>query len=137
MTVAAVRETDAAGRPETVAAQLAALAAGQELLVVFGSNARSVQHALIADLRAHLHDREVTVMRIRHRHGALPQNAATVESLLDAGTVPVVVTPATTMPHIAAELASYLRADRVLRVLHTAAGADLFQVWQRPEPALN
>jgi len=56
-----------------------------------------------------------------------------VERLLDAGNLPVVVTPAAALHDVTAEIASYLRADRVLRVLRT----ELHQVWQRPSVNLN
>jgi len=138
VTVAAVREGDAAGHPQMVMSRLAALATAAELLVIFGSNARSAQHALVADLRARLPRRQVVALRVRHRHGDLLRDAATVERLLDAGRLPVVVTPAPALVDVTAEIASYLRADRVLRVLRTLQGADLYQVWQRrPEPSLN
>jgi len=49
-----------------------------------------------------------------------------------------VVTSAAGMHDVTAEIASYLRADRVLRVLRTVDGADLYQVWERrPEPSLT
>jgi len=138
VTVAAVREGDAAWHPEMVMSRLATLATDEELLVVFGSNARSVQHAMVADLRARLPRHQVVAMRVRHRHGDLLRDAATVEQLIDAGSVPVVVTPIAAMHDVTAEIASYLRADRVLRVLRTLEGAELRQVWQRrPEPSLN
>ncbi|MFI5891024.1 hypothetical protein ACIA5D_13020 [Actinoplanes sp. NPDC051513] len=138
VTVAAVREGDAAWHPEMVMNSLAEIAAGEELLVVFGSNARSVQHAMVADLRSRIPRHEVVAMRVRHRHGDLLRDAAAVERLLDAGNVPVVVTSVSTMHEVTAEIASYLRADRVLRVLRTLAGAELYQVWRRsPAPSLN
>jgi len=138
VTVAAVREGDAAWHPEMVMSRLAALATDEELLVVFGSNARSVQHAMVADLRARLPRHQVVAMRVRHRHGDLLRDAAVVERLLDTGGLPVVVTPVAALLDVTAEIASYLRADRVLRVLRTLEGADLCQVWQRrPEPSLN
>lgn len=135
VTVAAVRESDAAWHPRMLMARLAELAVDDELLVVFGSNARSVQHAMVADLRAHLPGNEVVAMRVRHRHGDLLRDAATAERLLDAGSVPVLVTPVAAMHDVTAEIASYLRADRVLRVLRTQAGADLCPVWQRSPEA--
>ena len=138
VTVAAVREGDAAWHPEMVMSRLAALATDEELLVVFGSNARSVQHSMVADLRVRLPRHQVVALRVRHRHDDLLRDAATVERLLDAGSLPVVVTPVSAMLDVTAEIASYLRADRVLRVLRTMEGADLCQVWQRrPEPSLN
>jgi hypothetical protein len=138
VTVAAVREGDAGWHPEVVVARLAELATDEELLVVFGSGARSVQHQLIAALRRCLPRHEVVAVPVRHRHGQLLRDAATVEGLLDAGRLPVIVTPAPAMHDVTAEIASYLRADRVLRVLHTADGADLYRVWERhPEPSLS
>jgi len=138
VTVAAVREGDAAWHPEMVMSRLATLAIDEELLVVLGSNARSVQHAMVADLRARLPRHQVVAVRVRHRHGDLLRDAANVERLLDTGSLPVVVTPVSAMLDVTAEIASYLRADRVLRVLRTLEGADLCQVWQRrPEPSLN
>jgi hypothetical protein len=138
VTVAAVREGDAAAHSEMVMFQLATLATDEELLVVVGSNARSVQHSIVTELRARLPRHEVVALRVRHRHGDLLRNAAIVERLLDAGRLPVVVTPVSALVEVTAEIASYLRADRVLRVLRTLEGADLRQVWQRrPEPSLN
>ena len=138
VTVAAVREGDAAWHPEMVMSRLATLAIDEELLVVLGSNARSVQHSMVADLRARLPRHQVVALRVRHRHGDLLRDAATVERLLDAGRLPVVVTPVSALSDVTAEIASYLRADRVLRVLRTLEGAHLRQVWQRrAEPSLN
>lgn len=135
VTVAAVREGDAAGWPDLLVARLAALAVDEALLVVLGSGARSVQHAMVADLRGRLPRHEIVAMRVRHRHDDLLRDAATVERLLDAGSLPVVVTPAAALHDVTAEIASFLRADRVLRV---TAGAELCQVWQRhAEPSVN
>jgi hypothetical protein len=135
VTVAAIREGDAAWHPEMVLSRLAEIAVDEALLVVFGSNARSVQHAMVADLRTRLPRQEVVAMRVRHRHGDLLRDAAIVERLLDGGSVPVVITPVAAMHDVTAEIASYLRADRVLRVLRTLAGAELRQVWQRTPAA--
>ena len=137
VTVAAVREGDAAWHPEMLMSSLAQIAADEELLVVFGSNARSVQHAMVADLRRRLPRRRIVAVPVRHRHGDLPRDAATVEELLDAGGLPVVITPVAAMHDVTAEIASYLKADRVLRVLRTLAGAELRQVWRRPAASLN
>ncbi|MFC7529934.1 hypothetical protein [Actinoplanes sp. GCM10030250] len=137
VTVAAVREGDADWHPERVMRRLAELAAGEALLVVLGSDDRPVGDAVVAELRRCLPLREVVAVPVRHRHGQLLRDAATVEGLLDAGRLPVVVTPAGTMLDVTAEIASYLRADRVLRVLDTTEGAGLCQVWRRPEPSVN
>lgn len=115
VTVAAVRESDIYWQPEPVVSHLAALATEDELLVVFGSNGRAVQHAMVAGLRRLLPAHEVTPVYVRHRHGQLLRDAATVERLLDTGGVPVVVTPANVLREVIAEITSYLRADRVLR----------------------
>ncbi|HEX5201773.1 hypothetical protein ACFQS1_30645 [Paractinoplanes rhizophilus] len=138
VTVAAIREGDGAWHPEMVLSHLAEIAGAEALLVVFGSNARSAQHALVADLRARLPRHEIVAIGVRHRHGDLLRDAATVEGLLDAGGVPVVITPVSAMHDVTAEIASYLRADRVLRVLRTLAGAELRQVWSRSRaPSLS
>jgi hypothetical protein len=137
VTVAAVREGDTYWQPDQVLAQLAQLAVDDELLVVFGSNGRAVQHAIVAGLRDRLPRHDVTPVYVRHRHGQLLRDAATVERLLDSGSVPVVVTPANAMRDVTAEIASYLRADRVLRLLQTTAGAEFRQVWHRAEPSVN
>jgi hypothetical protein len=74
----------------------------------------------------------VTVQAAPHsgrlRHAA----AVALERFLEAGSVPVLVTSEAAVPGIAAQVSSYVRADRVLRVSHT--GADLHQVWRRRTP---
>lgn len=138
VTVAAVREGDAAWHPERVLKRLAEQAADDELLVIFGSNGRALHNAVVAELRHRLPQREVVTVAVRHRHGQLLRDAANVEGLLDAGRLPVVVTPANAMHDVTAEIASYLRADRVLRLLQTSAGADFREVWHRRlEPDVN
>ena len=138
VTVAAVREGDAGCHPEAVVERLAELAAADALLVVFGSGARSAQHAMLAQLRRATPRREVVAVNSRHRHDEVLRDAATVERLLDAGSLPVVVTPVAALHDIPAEIASYLRADRVLRVMHNAFWTDLCPVWQRhAEPCVN
>jgi hypothetical protein len=135
VTVAAVREIDARQRIGVLVSRLAALAVDDELLVVFGSGARPRHQYMIDELRGRLPRHDVVAMHVRHRHDRLLRDAATVERLLELGSLPVVVTPTATMHAVTAEIASYLRADRVLR---TTTGADLYQVWQRhPEPSVN
>lgn len=131
MTVAAVREGDAGWAPERVLASLAALAAEDDLLVVFGSNGRALQNDMVAGLRASLPRKQVVTVPVRHRHGQLLRDAALVERLLDTGQLPIVVTPANVLHDVTAEIAGFLCTDRVLRVLHTIDGADLYPVWQR------
>jgi hypothetical protein len=131
VTVAAVREGDAGWHPEMVVARLAEVATDDELLIVFGASRPSSQATMVTELRTLLPRHQVVQLRVRHRHGELLQGAATVERLLDAGRLPVVVTTPAAMHDVTAEIASYLRADRVLRVLRTDDGADLYQVWRR------
>jgi hypothetical protein len=63
---------------------------------------------------------------------------AALDRFLDTGNLPVVVTAPNAVADVGAEISSYVRADRVLRLFRTTTGADLYQVWhRRPEPALN
>ncbi|GIM94646.1 hypothetical protein [Paractinoplanes toevensis] len=133
VSVAAVLESEAGRDPEQVGARLAEVATDDELLVVIGAGGHTVRDAIVTELRTLLPLHRVVTMRMRHRHGELLRDAATVERLLDAGNLPVVVTPPAALHDVTAEIASYLRADRVLRVLRT----ELHQVWQRPSINLN
>ena len=45
------------------------------------------------------------------------------------------VTPASAVHDVTAELSSCLWADRVLRMYRTSDGVDLHQVWRRPATA--
>ena len=138
VTVAAVREQDAAEHPEWVAERLAEVAAGEALLVVLGFDGRALRATVEDGLCRRLPRRDVVTVPVGHVDGRLLHDAATVEELLDAGRLPLVVTGAGAMLDVTAAIASYLRADRVLRVLPGAVGADLCPVWQRrPEPDLN
>jgi hypothetical protein len=119
MTVAAVRE----GEPFALAG-LAALATEDELLVVLGSGRRAAQHEILRGLRRRLPRHDVVALFVRHRHGDLPRDAARVERLLDRGSLPVVITAPAGLNDVTSEIASYLRADRVLRTLGP--------VWERP-----
>jgi hypothetical protein len=133
VTVAALLERDAGRDPRRMSARLAEVAADDELLVVLGAGGHAVRDVVIAELRTLLPLHRVVTMPIRHRNAELLRDAAVVERLLDAGTLPVVVTPVAALHDVTAGIASYLRADRVLRVLRT----ELHQVWQRPSVSLN
>jgi hypothetical protein len=124
MTVAAVRESEA-----FALAGLAALAAEDELLVVLGSGRRAVQHAIVQELRNRLPRHDIVALFVRHRHGDLLRDAARVERLLDLGSLPVVITASAALNDVTAEIASYLRADRVLRRLEPA--------WERPQTEVS
>lgn len=127
LTVAAVREGEAAWQPESVVSRLAEIAAEDELLVIFGATRPAGAQRMVANLRERLPWHDVVPVPVRHRHGELLRDAATVEWLLDVGSLPVVVTAPMPINEVTAEIASYLRADRVLRVL----GTGFFRVWQR------
>jgi hypothetical protein len=131
VTVAAVREDDASWRLGSVVSRLAEIAAEDELLVIFGATRRAGTQRMVAELREQIPAHDVVAMPVRHRHDELLRDAATVEWLLDLGSLPVMVTAPLSINDVTAEIASYLRADRVLRVLGTGAHADLFRVWQR------
>lgn len=131
LTVAAVREADAGWHPESLAGRLAEIATQDELLLIFGASRRAGTQRMVAELREQLPAHDVVPMPVRHRHGGVRRDAATVERLLDVGSLPVVVTPPMSINDVTAEIAGYLRVDRVLRVLSTGGDADLFPVWQR------
>jgi hypothetical protein len=133
LTVAAVREEDAGCRPESLVSRLAEIAVADELLVIFGATGRSATQRMVARLREQIPCQDVVPMPVRHRHGELLRDAATVERLLDVGVLPVVITPPIPINDVTAEIASYLRADRVLRVLGAGPDADLCRVWQREQ----
>ncbi|MBM2613953.1 hypothetical protein JIG36_00090 [Actinoplanes sp. LDG1-06] len=115
MTVAALHEDECL---TAAADRLAPLAAEDELLVVLGTGRPEVRDTVVRHLRLRLprHD----VVGLTTRPGNLLRDAATVECLLDHGSLPVVVTGAENLFEVTAAIASYLRADRVLRTVHTA-----------------
>jgi hypothetical protein len=129
-TVVVLRAGEAAA--DVVVSRLAELAATDELMVVVGS-AAGVQpghRAMIADLRGRLPRQHVVAMHIEDPD--MRRHAADIERFLDAGNLPVAVTPPAAIHGVAAEISNYVRADRVLRVLGTPAGGTLHQVWRRP-----
>jgi hypothetical protein len=136
VTVAAVHDWDAGRDADAVATRLADLAVDDELLVVFGAEGpgRPAHRAMVAGLRRRLPRHDVVALAARPELGHL------LARLLDAGSLPVVLTEAGGMHDLTAQLASLVRADRVVRVFRTATGADLYPVWRRPgtmQPALN
>jgi hypothetical protein len=137
-TVAAVREQDADA--EAVVARLAELAVADDLLVVLGS-ASCVQpghHAVIAGLRNRLPQHRVVAVPVRNQGSGIHRYAAAIEWFLATGSLPVAVTAPGALHGVAAEISSYVRADRVLRVFRTNSGAGLYQVWRRhPEPSVG
>lgn len=135
-TVAVLHDRDAG--TEAAVTRLAELAIADELLVVFGSSscAHPDQHAVITSLGDRLPWHDVVCVRIgQHRAGQ--RWPAVLDRVLDAGRLPVVVTASAYLQEVAAEVSSYIRADRVLRVAGPTARGGLHQVWHRAEPSIN
>ena len=133
MTVAVVDETDTPGSAQAIVSRLAELAVHDELLVVYGSGARSKpgHRAVLAGLRGHLPRHHLITMHVDHDHGGLRRDAAAaLEQFMEDGSLPVVVTQAAAVAGVTAEISSYLHPDRVLQVDGTTSGADLQQVWR-------
>jgi NNP family nitrate/nitrite transporter-like MFS transporter len=142
MTVAVVGDSDTQWGAAAVVARLAELATSDELVVVYGSDERArlrlSAQALVAGLRDRLPRHSVVAVRVALHSGALSRAAALLGEFVEAGTVSVAVTPVADLRGVAAELSSYLQADRVLRVSYTpAAGVDLHQIWNRGSAATN
>jgi len=135
-TVAILHERDAG--TDAAVARLAELAVADELLVVIGttSGARPDQHAMITGLRNRLPRHDVVPVHVGHR-GAGWRWQVTLDHFLEAGRLPVVVTASAFLQEVTAEVSSYVRADRVLRVFGTTTRAELHQVWRRAEPSVN
>jgi MFS transporter, NNP family, nitrate/nitrite transporter len=142
MTVAVVRESDTRWGAAAVVACLAELAASDELVVVYGSDApippRLGANVLVTGLRDRLPRHSVLPVRVGPHTGSLGGHAAVVNEFVESGAVAIAVTPTVDLRGVAAGLSSYLRADRVLMVSYTlAAGADLHKVWDRHSTGTN
>lgn len=138
VTVAVVGQSDAGRDPGAVVRRLAELAVDDELLVVYVAEppSRPGHRAVLDGLRDHLPRHDVVAMHLpRHDRADRRDAAAMLGRFLDEGSLPVVVTVPPAMRDLTAEISSYLRADRVLRVFRTTAGAELCQVWSRRETA--
>jgi NNP family nitrate/nitrite transporter-like MFS transporter len=136
MTVALVGEAETRLGAAAVVGRLAELAVSDELVVVYGSAPRPRlglgAHILAAGLRDRLPRHRVVCLPV-----AFPRGAAVLGEFVDAGAVPIAVSSTAQLHDVAAELSSYLRADRVLKVSYTHTdGADLHQVWNREPKAL-
>jgi hypothetical protein len=137
-TVAVLRDDDTGA--DAVVDRLAELAVDDELLVVCGSasGARPGHDAVVTRLSGRLPRHDVVTLQVGGPGMETRRQAVTLEQALDAGSLPVVVTPPGVLHDVTAEISSLVRADRVLRVFGTATGADLYQVWRRqPKPAVN
>jgi hypothetical protein len=136
LTVAVVGESDTQWGAAAVVARLAELAASDELVVVYGSDqllrAQLRANVVLVGLRDRLPRHSVVALRVGQHAEARGRLAALLGELVEAGTVAIAVTPTVGLRGVAAELSSYLHADRVLLVSYTrAAGASLHEVWNR------
>jgi hypothetical protein len=138
MTVVVVGESETRWGARAVVSRLAELAVEDELVVVCESQDGSGpgHYAVVAGLRVQLPRRHVATVQVAQDGVGLgPVDAALLAQYLDNGSLPVVVAPAAAVHDVTAELASYLRADRVLRVSRTSHGVGLHQVWRRQAEA--
>jgi NNP family nitrate/nitrite transporter-like MFS transporter len=140
MTVAVIGESDTQLGAAAVVARLAELAASDELVVVYGSDERARPRrsadVLVDGLNHRLPRHSVVTVHVAPQAGDLGRDAALLDEFLDVGTVAIAVTPTAELRGVAAELSSYLQADRVLMVSYTPAeGADVHQVWNRASAA--
>ncbi|MBF9128802.1 MFS transporter [Plantactinospora sp. S1510] len=142
MTVAVVREAETHLGAAAVVARLAELAANDELVVVYGADdparLRPSANVLVVGLRERLPRHSIVGVGVPPHTGGLGPLAAPLGESVEAGEVAVAVTPTADLSGVAAELSSYLHADRVLRVSYTpAGGAGLHEVWHRAPAATN
>jgi hypothetical protein len=135
MTIALVGETSVRRGGSRVVECIAKLATTDELLVICGSD--GVEYGpgvrcLVAGLRGMLPRHTIIALDIAS-HRWLPKgNADLLDELMEVGSLPVLVAPATSVLDAAAELYNHLRADQVVRVMYTRTeGACLRQVWHR------
>jgi NNP family nitrate/nitrite transporter-like MFS transporter len=136
MTVAVVAEADTRWGAAAVVARLAELAINDELVVVYGCDApprpEPGPNILVTGLRHRLPRHSVKGLRLARPVSTPEALAELFGDLVDAGAIAVAITPTAVQSGLAAEVSSYLHADRVLKVTYTlAAGADLHEVWTR------
>src|SRR5205809_657671 len=142
MACAGVCESDTRLGAAAVLARLAELAASDELVVVYGSDRptlpRTTADVLVTGLRDRLPRHSVVALRVGPQTASHGRLAALLDEFVETGTVAIAVTPTADLRGVAAELTSYLRADRLLTVSYTlAAGADLHEVWYRGTAATD
>jgi hypothetical protein len=134
MTIVITRASDIRRGAAALVTRLAELAVNDEVLVVCGAN--DSRHSPDADmlatgLRRRLPRHDVVALNIAPHDGAPHRIATLVSEFMEIGSLPVLVTPATGVRDIVAELSAQLRADRVLSLSCRATGADLRQIWAR------
>lgn len=142
MTVALVGESETHLGAAAVVSRLAELASTDELVVLYGADEpirpRLSSNVLVIGLRDRLPRHSVVALRVASRTGGLDQMAALLDEFLETGTVTVAVTSTEDLREVAAQLSTYLGADRVLLVSYTpATGATLHQVWTRTPAAVE
>jgi MFS family permease len=134
-TVAVVAGPDVhLGATVAVVGRLAELATNDELVVVYGADEPPRPHrtgnVLLEGLRYRLPRHEVVAVPVA-ADDAL-RLVSPLSAFLEAGTVPIAVTPTAHARDVAAQVCSYLHADRLLMVRYTTAiGAGLDEVWRR------
>jgi len=113
-----------------VVKRLAGLAVNDELLIVYGTERRyrPGDDPVVSRLREQLPRHHVIA---RYRRSLGTQDTVLVERFLENGSLPVIVTPVPATHRVAAELASRLQADRVVRMSWTLDGVDVGEVWHR------
>jgi NNP family nitrate/nitrite transporter-like MFS transporter len=136
MTVAVVDVPDTRFGAAAVVARLAELATSDELVVVYGYDEppapRLDTNVLVTGLRDRLPRYRVVALDVPLHNWARGRLAALLREFVDAGTIAVAVTTRADLRGVAAELSSYLNADRVLAISYSLArGADLHEVWNR------
>jgi hypothetical protein len=115
MTIAMVGAADTHWGTADVVACLAELAATDELVVVVESD----PHSIVAGLRDVLPRHTVVSLYVAPRPGHIGRDAEQVDTLLDLGSLPIVVTQMGAATAIAADLYDLLAADRMLRVSYS------------------
>jgi MFS transporter, NNP family, nitrate/nitrite transporter len=133
MTVAVLGESETQLGAAAVVARLAELATSDELVVVYGADegARAwlSPQDFVAGLRDRLPRHSFAALHVAQHNGELGRDSAVLGEYVEAGSVPIAVTPSADVLGVAAELSSYLNADRVLMVSYTPAdGAALRQI---------
>jgi hypothetical protein len=139
MTIVIVGESETRQGVAAVVAGLAGLAVNDELLVIFGADecrpADECQpgpdgNAVVSGLRGRLPRYNVVALHVTPHIGALEREAAVLDEFLEIGSLPVVLTQASAVRDIAAELSSYLGADRILSVSYNqTSGTEMHPVW--------
>jgi hypothetical protein len=138
MTVAIVAAQDLDCGAGLLAFRLAELAVNDELLIVCGSDQRSPTagtRTLITGIRKRLPRYDVVDLFIQPTTWEVLRNAALLDEYMEAGSLPVVLTPVRVASDLAIELFTYLRADRVVRVSCPPDGEVAVHEVRRRRPA--